>query len=365
MRQNLGFLVLAALALPVFLGAQEPFPRLQVVPWNGHKAAASLTFDGSDTSQLDVAIPELTQRHLHATFFLTANRTTRKDEWRGILPAGNEIGNHSLDDFWAGNSIPPNAESEVVGAKNVLQKEFGINLYSFAYPSIPITTDLEALVAKGHLFARGGDGKTDILTPSREPDWMDIPSRGTGPKVSTRTYGKWVEECFRKGGWLVWRIGGLEGAPPDRQPLSKRAFNQILSALQSKDIWVGTFLEIGSYFRAQKIFEKAATAVDGKDGREKWTWQVPPDFPKGVTLKIRFDKKMKVSGSWLTVYPDDCPGEVDGRSAYTRVRQGKNLLRAGADGVYSIHFDAQELETDLTFIDADESQPESGKTPIQ
>ena len=37
--------------------AQTPFPQLKVVPWNGHKAATSLTFDDGDPIHLDVVIP--------------------------------------------------------------------------------------------------------------------------------------------------------------------------------------------------------------------------------------------------------------------------------------------------------------------
>lgn len=324
----------AALALPALLRAGETFPALRVIPWNGHKAASSLTFDDSDPSQLDVAVPELARRHLRATFFLTANKTTRKDEWRAVIASGNEIGNHSLDDFWAGNSFPPNAESEVAGARNVLQKEFGTSLYSFAYPSIPITPDLKELVAKTHLLARGEDGKTDVLTPLSEPDWMDIPSRGTEAKGSVRRFGKWVDDCFRKGGWLVWRIQGLEGSASDRNPLSKAAFTQILDALQAKDIWVGTFLEVGSYFRAQKVFEKSPIFGPDGEGWKKWTWEIPSHFPQGVTLKIRMEKALR---------PGDSAAELE-------VRQGRTLLSAGKDGIYSVNFDAQELEARLAAV---------------
>ena len=68
--------------------AQTAFPLLKVVPWNGHKAATSLTFDDGDPIHLDVVIPELNRRQIHGTFFLIANRIDRKDEWHQAIKAG-------------------------------------------------------------------------------------------------------------------------------------------------------------------------------------------------------------------------------------------------------------------------------------
>src|SRR5690349_1331397 len=70
--------------------------ELTVLPWNGYKAAVSLTFDDADSVQLDKAIPELNKRHLRGTFFLTVSKLTRLDDWRKVQREGHEIGNHSV-----------------------------------------------------------------------------------------------------------------------------------------------------------------------------------------------------------------------------------------------------------------------------
>ena len=64
---------------------------LKVKPWNNHAAALSLTFDDSRDVHLDVVVPELNKRHLHATFFLIVSKTTRLDDWRKIHAQGHEI----------------------------------------------------------------------------------------------------------------------------------------------------------------------------------------------------------------------------------------------------------------------------------
>lgn len=310
------------------LWAGGTFPGVKVLPWNGHKAASSLTFDGSDPSQLDVAIPELNQRHLTATFFLIANRTNRKDEWRKILPFGHEIGNFTLDNPQLANLSPREQEAQVEGAQNVLQKEFGISLYTFAYPYSEVTPGLEALAVKTHLFARGGAGTTGVLMSSTEPDWMDIPSRAMEPTFSFSTYRKWIEDCFRKGGWLVWRIQGLEEVPLENKAVSKKVFDKVLDDLQSKDIWVGTFLEVGAYFRAEKIFEKAAVHESGLE--KKWTWEVPDHFPDPVLLKVRLSTEAATTSPGVEMLQD-----------------GKRL-RSDSLGVYLVNFSLGELSLRLS-----------------
>src|SRR5438105_15428605 len=70
---------------------------LQVLPWDGHSAAMSLTFDDASPVHSDVAVPELNKRHLRATFFVTVSKLTRLDDWRRAQAQGHEIGNHSVN----------------------------------------------------------------------------------------------------------------------------------------------------------------------------------------------------------------------------------------------------------------------------
>src|SRR5258708_2053200 len=111
--------------------ADSAFPQLKVVPWNGREAAASLTFDDGDPSHLDLVVPELNKRKLHGTFFLIANQITRKDEWRKLLAQGHEIGNETLDHKHPVELTSKDAEAQVVGAQNVLRKEFGVAINTF------------------------------------------------------------------------------------------------------------------------------------------------------------------------------------------------------------------------------------------
>jgi len=302
------------------LGASTSLPGLAVVPWNGHKAATSLTFDDSDSSHLDVAVPELDKRKMRGTFYLIANKTDRKDEWRKILASGHEIGNHTLDHKHPTELDSKGEEAQVSGARNVLQKEFGVPVLTFAYPFVEYTSGLKSWVEKTHLLARGGNSSY-IVNAEQEPDWWDIPSQTTKSNLAFKDYQSWMDEDLKTGGWLVWMIHGLEGTQWGWEPITRENFTKILDYLQANDFWVGTFLEVGSYFRAQKIFEKAK--VVEKDGKKTWTWELPEFMPRNVALKL------------------DLP--VDTKTKGLEVTQGGQKITADERGFYSINFSKKEV----------------------
>jgi len=284
--------------------AQTAFPLLKVVPWNGHKAATSLTFDDGDPIHLDVVIPELNRRQIHGTFFLIANRIDRKDEWHQAIKAGHEIGNHTLDHLHANTLTPKDENAQVVGAQNVLQKEFGVPIYSFAYPFTEITPGLEDWVEKTSFMARGG--MDALVSPEDKTiDWFNIPARVTMTNLPFDTYQGWIDKDTQSGDWLVWMIHGIEGTPWGWQPISRKMFTQILDYLQSKDIWIGTFTEIGSYLRAWQSFEAATIQASGSE--VVYRWVIPDHCPMNVGLKVCFaqgDAPVQVWQNDQQIVPD-------------------------------------------------------------
>ncbi len=281
--------LLTAWAMSSLAAAQEIMPSIKVLPWNAHRAAISMTFDDGDPSHLDVALPELNSRGLKGTFFLIGNKIDRKDDWRKILAAGHEIGNHSLDHLHVSDlKTSRDLDAQVVGAQNVLQKEFGVSVYTYGYPYTEMTPELKTLVGQSHLLARGGygQGQQDLKSDS-EPDWLNLPSKMTETNLSWETYQSWIDNDLKDEAWLILTIHGLEGTPWGYQPISKKIFTQLLDYLQSKDIWVDTLLRVGAYFRAQKIFEKAV--VEKMDQGFRFRWKVPGTFPPGVMLRIKME----------------------------------------------------------------------------
>src|SRR5437867_12950433 len=96
---------------------------LQVLPWNGHPAAVSLTFDDARPVHLDVAVHELNKRNLRATFFVTVSKLTRLVDWRNAQAQGHEIGNHSVSHEHAARLSNEGEEIQVEDAIQFLDRQ--------------------------------------------------------------------------------------------------------------------------------------------------------------------------------------------------------------------------------------------------
>ena len=123
-------------------------PASKVLPWNNHPAAVSLTFDDSRPVHLEIVIPELNKRHLHATFFLIVSKTTRLDDWRKAQAQGYEIGNHTVCHEHATDLTKEAEELQVEDAKNFLDSNFKSNILTFAYPYNEVSPGLRFWVRR-------------------------------------------------------------------------------------------------------------------------------------------------------------------------------------------------------------------------
>ncbi|MCH8511846.1 MAG: polysaccharide deacetylase family protein [Kiritimatiellae bacterium] len=67
-------------------------------PFNGHRAAVSLTYDDCMDCHLDLVAPALEARGFRGTFYTPVNAVLmeRMDEWAAAARRGHELGNHTL-----------------------------------------------------------------------------------------------------------------------------------------------------------------------------------------------------------------------------------------------------------------------------
>ena len=296
---------------------------LKVLPWNNHPAAVSLTFDDSRPVHLDVVIPELNKRHLHATFFLIVSKTTRLDEWRKALAEGHEIGNHSVSHEHAADLTKATEELQVEDAKKFLDSNFKTDVMTFAYPYTEVSPGLEYWVKRYDIAARGGraDSRSLYLTADSQPDWYDLPSQPSYTKYDFTVYKGWVDKAIETKAWTTLQIHGIGDPSTGFEPIPSNTFVELLDYLksaESRGVWVAPFGEVAAYFRAQKIVEAAQPQI--ANGETKFTWQVPTPFPHGLVLKVALNG-----------------------SAHMRLFQAGHELRRNKDGYYSVSFDSPEL----------------------
>ncbi|MBP7792378.1 MAG: polysaccharide deacetylase family protein [Candidatus Goldbacteria bacterium] len=289
-----------------------------VMPWNGYKAAVSLTFDDGDPIHLDIAVPEMQKRKIRGTFFLMAGTFTRPDEWKKAAESGMEIGNHSMTHKHAYELNADNIKDEVDKAGEILRELSGQSVLAFAYPFIEITDELRKQVEKNCFIARGGGSGELYYTPDMEPDWYDIHSQMTKTQTGLETYQWWVDTAISLGAWTIFMIHAIEGSNW-YEPMPKKVFTEFLDYIEKnkEKIWIAPFGEIGAYWKAQKVLE--AVKPVKKENVFVFKWNRPQPFPDGVVLKI------KVGG--------------DGN----KIIQAGKKIEPISSGIYPVSFDAGEL----------------------
>ena len=53
------------------------------------------------------------------------------------------------------------------------------------------------------------------------------------------------------------------------------------------DVWIDSMVNVGAYWRAQKVVSAVTPAAAG--GGQTWTWTLPAHFPPGKYLRITVD----------------------------------------------------------------------------
>lgn len=319
MKKNIILIVLVLILsiLTGFIYAEDKV--FSVAPWNGYKAAVSLTYDDGDPIHLDLAIPEMQKRGIRGTFFLIADKIQRMADWEKAAEEGMEIGNHSSNHKHAYElSDEDDVKYEVDNAEKFLRKQFNQPVVTFAYPFVEITEPLRARVEKNCIIARGGGSGYACYTQVMKPDWYDIKSNATMTPHNFDIYKNWIDMAIDAGAWTVFMIHAIEGSDW-WQPVPKDTFIKTLDYIKEKngEVWAAPFGEIGAYWKAQKALE--AATIDKKGEIYNVTWKKPPLFSQGVVLKIKLD----VEGNTLT--------------------QAGKIIEPVSPGIYQIFFDECEF----------------------
>ncbi|HRU39306.1 MAG TPA: polysaccharide deacetylase family protein, partial [Candidatus Goldiibacteriota bacterium] len=279
-------LLCCVMALASFVRATET--AYKVLPWNGCKAAISLTYDDGDPIHLDLVIPEMKRRGIRGTFFLIADKIQRIDEWKKAAKSGMEIGNHSSGHRRASELTPEDEIFEVDHAADFLREQFKQQVQVFAYPFSEISDGLRARVENNSIAARGGGWGDRLYIPEYEPDWHDIRCVATMTDLKFEDYKGWIDQAMAAGAWTVFMIHAIEGSDW-WQPVPKKTYIKTLDYLAKNKgtLWVAPMGEVAAYWKAQKIVENAD--IKFQNDAVEVSWNKPAPFPAGITLKIAVD----------------------------------------------------------------------------
>jgi peptidoglycan/xylan/chitin deacetylase (PgdA/CDA1 family) len=261
---------------------------ITTVPWNGYPGAVSFTFDDACASQLSNVVPALKARKIHGTFFLYNSGgafTGNKSAWLAAAQDGNELANHTLDHLSLSDAST-NATQEVDSMAHLLRAaDTSIQAVTLAYPGCAVghSTEVgaENFLARSCLFSAPYN---PLPWKSQPSDWLSVAAiynaddaTATGPVIT-------AIDAAKNGGWISTLNHGVGGDWLAVTPANVAAMFD--RAIQD-GLWIGTYQEVGSYWRASFAMDKATASGTGP-----WTvtWSSPhPKMPRGVKLKVKLD----------------------------------------------------------------------------
>lgn len=223
--------------------------------WNGRRAALSLTFDDTLPCQLQNAVPEMDRRGIQGTFFAIADcREYPLDVvgWRKIVPAGHEIGSHSVAHRKAADLTLQNAMYEAQESKRQLENHFGTPMESFCYPYTDAPSHLQLAVKKFYKQARGGRGARveKYVTPGDGVNLYNMPCFHVN-EAAAGSVGRWADEALRRGAWLTLMFHGV-GEPKAWDNVTSPTFCDMLDELveaKGRGLWVAPFGAVAESYR--------------------------------------------------------------------------------------------------------------------
>lgn len=239
--------------------------------WPGNAIAAiSLTYDDGLPDGLDRAIPDLNQRGIRGTFYLTVgDRKVRKrsEDWRRAFEGGHEIGNHTVrhpcradaypyPPLWLPRALrlenwsPEDIAREISEAAGWLNEEIGPDPgRTFAHPcgatsigSPPDDVSYDAAIRRHHFAARAGVGEPN---DPRSVDLMRIRSH-LCDHPDIRELIAYCEGAIRTGGWAVLMFHSIGGR---RMRTRRSVHRELLGYLADQRFWVAPVRDVASFLR--------------------------------------------------------------------------------------------------------------------
>lgn len=280
---------------------------ITTVPWNGYTGAASFGYDDARGSQLTDLKKQLDQLKIKGTFFIANNMytfPTQKSDWIAMATNGHEIANHS------GDHNNPSATNVASMAKTLRDLNPIVEAVTYAYPNCNVKSDAnaEAFLARSCQFNSSTNTPLTYYSWATEPNWMNIAGLCIQPSNSSRVT-DFIGGAKSGNSWAPIFSHDVKTGP-DEYSTTPSDNQKILDKAVSDKVWIGTYQEVGAYYRAHFTMDKVTAS-----GAGPWnlTWTSPhAKMPKSVKLKVKLDAA--TFGSSFTVSQDNVtiPANTDG-----------------------------------------------------
>jgi uncharacterized repeat protein (TIGR02543 family) len=313
----------SGLPVPPTSGVPKPSGtpgNLTVLDWAGFKGAVSYSFDDAQPSQLQ-HYAELQAMGIPLTFYIndTNSWQTNFDAiWTQAVKDGHEMGNHTEHHCNANLSGCSGADAtnllEIDNDTTYTFQHFGASgVWTMASPFGD--TGWDTYASQRFFLNRGVYG--GMVAPNDTSDPFNLPCYAAVGGESVSTFNSNIDTARSTNRWLIFLIHTIMPtsdnwyAPVDISTIT----GSVSHTKALGDVWADTVVNVGAYWRGQKVLSSVTPTVSGTT--QTWTWTLPAHFPPGKYLRV------KVDGGTL--------------------KQGGNVLVWDAHGYYEVSLDAGSL----------------------
>jgi hypothetical protein len=124
-----------------------------------------------------------------------------------------------------------------------------------------------------------------MILPSGGTDRLSLPTLIPAEDALASEFNRQVDAARTNGGWKIILVHGFTGDGGAYQPV---ALSEFVSAVQYAksfgDVWIGTVLDVGSYWCAQKVIRDTTPVTEGTS--TTWRWVLPDHYPPRHRVRV-------------------------------------------------------------------------------
>ena len=170
------------------------------------------------------------------------------------------------------------------GADDIMKK-FGITVYTMAAPYGD--SSYISIASTRYLINRGVIN--GLIGANDNTDPFNINCWGPAEGAPASAFNSEIDRLRAAGKWEAILVHGFTGGSDGAyQPVALTEFTASVDHTKSLgDVWIGTVVDVGAYWRGQKMFSTLTPTTSGST--KTWTWTLPAHFPPGKYLRVRVD----------------------------------------------------------------------------